>query len=155
MLSAILCVFGTSAMSDDNAIWMCLFENLPITITERGEDIGNNQIAMVINSHVDFEISAIAIDVSASSQSVGSHIEESVVIPLPALLQPSEARQVIAWLPPSDTLAEILQADDVVVRAAPANVLDKNEQRLVLRENIGPSFRVFWPSQHKSREICE
>lgn len=138
------------AKADENQTWMCLFEKVPLTVHE--PEAGTQRPSLQVTNGLDFSITSLALDLDLASEALNKRIEHSVVVPFPTSLQPGEVRTVELWLP-AKTEA-VLLSGDVAIRAAPANVLDGEERRLILREDLGPSFRVFWPTQLKSTMDC-
>lgn len=149
-------LFAAPVHADQMSAWMCLFEKLPVTISDPASSIGDGQLAIQVTSGLDFPVRALAIDFSVASEADGSLVEQSVVIPLPSPLQPGETRGLVAHLGISAEQADKLANNgEIFAEAALANVLDWEERRLVIRENLGPSFRVFWPTQPQSTEVCQ
>jgi hypothetical protein len=148
-----LILVASPSVADDAATWLCLFENLPITV-ELQSDVAAMPIASFQNG-LGFPVSSIAVDLQIASSDLGVVVEESTVVPFPAHLRPGENRSTQLWVTQNDQMRQVLAAPDVTIRAAAANVLDADERRMVLRENIGPSFRVFWPSQPQSSQVCD
>ena len=150
-----LLLAGTTAQADDNAAWMCLFENVPVAITEPASMIGEKKLKVSVSNGLGFAVSKVAVDFSLASDDGETRFEQNIVFPFPAHLQPDETRDLVAYLTMPDETAAGLDHSDLTARAATANVLDDSDKRIVLRENMGPSFQVFWPFQPKSDHICD
>lgn len=140
-------------MADDSKTWMCLFENVPTKVISPSSLINDKKMRLEITNNMDFPLSKVAVDLSIYSE--GGQFEDNIVFPFPAHLQPGEVREVTAYLTMSEELAKQFYRSDLEARAAVANVLDQEERRMVQRENLGPSFQVFWPFQPKSEQPCE
>lgn len=135
---------------------MCLYENLPMTTHEHSSVVSKGELLVEVTSNLQFPVRSLAIDFTVVSDAVGSRVEQSVVVPLPAPLQPGETRKFVAYLNISDEQrAKLIGNGEISASAVIANVLDLNEHRFILRENLGPSFRVFWPTQPQSTEVCQ
>jgi len=146
---------STAARADDATTWMCLFERVPVEALEPSSMIAEQKMRVQITNHLEFSLNAVAVDFSMSSVASGEQFEESIVFPFPAPLMAGESREVVAYLVMSPEQASTFNHHDLAVRASTANVLDSADRRMVLRENIGPSFRVFWPFQPKSPKVCK
>jgi len=147
--------FASAVQADDNVAWMCLFEHVPVSVVEPASLIGDRKLKVTISNDLGFSLSKVAVDFMLTSGEGETRFEQNIAFPFPAQLQPSETRELIAYLTISDDVLTGLNNDDLTARAATANVLDQNEKRIVLRENLGPAFQVFWPFQPKSDQACE
>lgn len=150
-----LAALATSAHADEHATWMCLFENVPVSVVEPADTIQEKQLTITMTNDLSFPISKAAVDFVLVSEEGAASIEQSIVLPFPAHLQPGETRALVAYLSLSDAELSSVDHPDLTARAATANVLDSEERRMVLRENLGASFRVFWPTQQKSDQTCD
>lgn len=150
----VLSLLASQAKADENSAWMCLFENVPVDITDPNNTISDAKLSVKITNGLGFPISKVAIDFQLSSDSLAQRQEQSVVVPFPSTLMPGEVREVLVSLVLKADELEEFNLSDVSVRGAVANVLDDQDNRLVLREDLGPSFRVFWPTQPKSSYSC-
>ncbi|MFI0396020.1 hypothetical protein [Paracoccus jiaweipingae] len=148
-------VGATAAQADDAATWMCLFERVPVAVVEPSNMIAEKKMRAQITNNLGFSLNKVAVDFSMSSETSGERHEESIVFPFPAPLMPGESREVVAYFVMNPEEVSAFNHPDLFAQAATANVLDGADRRMVLRENIGPSFQVFWPFQPKSPEVCE
>lgn len=155
-LAAFAFIIGaTSAQADDSATWMCLFERVPVEVVEPSSLISEMKMRAQITNNLGFSLNKVAVDFSMSSETSGARYEDNIVFPFPAPLMPGESREVVAYFVMSPEEVSALNHPDLSAQAATANVLDGLDRRMVLRENIGPSFQVFWPFQPKSPEVCQ
>lgn len=154
ILGAVLLATGGAAHADDNATWMCLFEKVPVSVSEPSQMIADEKLKVALRNDLDFPVSKVAVDFLLASESGRARFEQNIVFPFPANLQPGETREIVAYLSIPDGELAALTHDDLSARAATANVLDQDEKRLVMRENLGAAFQVFWPFQPRSDQAC-
>jgi hypothetical protein len=151
-----LLLLASPAQADEFATWMCLFGNVPISVITPADTIADGTLTIEVTNGLSFPMNAVAIDFTLSSASEGSTFEQSIVIPFPAPMQAGETRILTAFLSLSEAeISGLIDHDGLSARASVANVLDEDDRRMVLRENLGPSFRVFWPFQLGSAQTCE
>lgn len=151
---AALIAQASTAKADELTDWMCLFENVPMEVIDPSSMISEKKMRVTITNNLGFALNKVAVDFSLSSETSLARFEDNIVFPFPAPLQPGETREIVAYFTMTEAELTAMDHPDLSATAAIANALDQNDRRVVLRENLGPSFEVFWPFQLKSSKTC-
>ncbi|MEM7296026.1 MAG: hypothetical protein AAF330_05280 [Pseudomonadota bacterium] len=147
--------FPTISSANASDVWMCIHEHVPVVVAADRERIKSKMLDVEITNGLSFEVTKLAVDFTLFATGV-KILEQNIVFPFPSPLQPGETRSETTYFTLPDAQANAFAAAaDFGANAAVANALDIHEKRLVVREDIGPSFEVFWPFQPKSSERCQ
>lgn len=159
---ASLSLIASQACAGDMAsafdAWMCLHDHLPIQVVGAADTLKTGELRFHVTNDLEFPISEIAIDTQEASSSGEefNRIERSVVVRMTPPLEPGHSQDVSAMLDVSkDEVEKLLAGQDFTASASVANALDKHGMRVLVREDLGPSYKAFWPKAEKSSWSCE
>jgi hypothetical protein len=144
----------TGAQAGELGDWMCVFENVPVSIEQPAQAIDDKHLELSVTNGLGFSLSSLAVDLQFSSDKGGQQLERTTVIALNTPLMPGETRVVLGEIDLDAEAVKAISYDDLSARGAIANALDAEGDRLVVREKMGPSYAVHWPKAKKSTHPC-
>lgn len=144
-VASLLLVSG-GAQAGEMADFMCLHYAMPITV----DAISDGAISLTIENNSPYDVLKAAIDIGSGS----SAFEATILVDFDAALNAGSVRNSTTSWDLNDKQISLLQGVDQM-RASISNALTTEKERVIVREDIGPSFVPHWPNAPKTALACK